>query len=157
MSYAGAFSIILFKFHPGKHMIDYDIFRDTMISNLGIEFLPPEDGIYRATMPVNSHSCQHMGVVCGGANLALAEITAGYASIHTLGEQSSSFAVGQQVSANHIASAPLGSVLTASATALHLGRTSHVWSVDIADQNGRRICAALVTNAVIRKPDAGSR
>ena len=133
-----------------------EIFENTMISHLGIEFLEPEgcgrDAVYRATMPVNERTCQHMGVVCGGASLALAEITAGYGSVAALGAESGKFAVGQQVSASHVAPAPLGSLLTASAVPMHLGRSSHVWSVDITDEKGRRICTALVTNAVVDAP-----
>ena len=57
-------------------------------------------------------------------------------------------AFGQQINANHLRSLRQG-VLTATATPLHVGRTSQVWEIKIRDERERLICASLCTLAVV--------
>ncbi|MCA3130724.1 MAG: hotdog fold thioesterase, partial [Rhodocyclaceae bacterium] len=44
--------------------------------------------------------------------------------------------------------------VTGRATPLHLGRTTQVWSIDIRDDQDRRVCIARLTMAVIAKERA---
>lgn len=44
--------------------------------------------------------------------------------------------------------------MTGRATPLHLGRTTQVWSIDIRDDQDRRVCIARLTMAVIAKERA---
>ena len=49
----------------------------SMIGYLGIELISEEEGLVKARMPVNEKTSQPCGVLCGGAALAFAEISAG--------------------------------------------------------------------------------
>jgi uncharacterized protein (TIGR00369 family) len=42
-----------------------------------------------------------------------------------------------------------GGVVTATATALHLGRTSAVYEIVITDEQGRRVCTSRLTCALV--------
>ena len=53
----------------------------TMVETLGIKMFRDETGVFRATMPVDSRTCQLFGLLNGGASVALAENLAGYASL----------------------------------------------------------------------------
>lgn len=119
----------------------------SIVTTLGIVFLPPEKDFVRATMPADDRTCQPFGLLSGGASLALAEAVAGYGSclLCDKGE----LAVGIQVSASHLRTVPKGKTVTATGTVLHKGKTTHVWNVDIHDDMGRLISTARVTNQII--------
>jgi uncharacterized protein (TIGR00369 family) len=52
--------------------------------------------------------------------------------------------MGIEINATHHRSAREGRVY-AVATPLHLGRTIATWDVEIADEDGKRVCTARVT------------
>lgn len=86
-------------------------------------------------------------ILNGGTSLALAEVAAGLASFALCPK--GSHPVGSAVSANHTSMAKLGEKLTVTATALHVGKTTHVVNVDITALDGRLISTARVTNTII--------
>ncbi|HEY0773541.1 MAG TPA: hotdog fold thioesterase, partial [Nocardioidaceae bacterium] len=57
-------------------------------------------------------------------------------------------AVGVDINATHHRSARDG-VVTGTATAIHLGRTSACYEVVITDEQGRRLCTARITCALV--------
>ena len=57
-------------------------------------------------------------------------------------------AFGQQINANHLRPLREG-VLIATATPLHVGRTSQVWEIKIRDEREKLICVSLCTLAVV--------
>jgi uncharacterized protein (TIGR00369 family) len=57
------------------------------------------------------------------------------------------------VNANHVRSVREGT-LTATATPLHTGRTTQVWSVEIRDADDQLVCASRCTLAVVDQTDA---
>ena len=78
--------------------------KGTLMEQLHIEYLEVGDGSVKARMPVNERTKQPMGILHGGANLALAETIGGLGSalIVDLDE----FDVrGSQISANHVGTA----------------------------------------------------
>jgi len=100
-----------------------------------------------ATMPVDTRTHQPFGLLHGGASVALAETVASLgAALHV--DRTRAAVVGIEINANHVRGIRAGTV-TATATPLHVGRTSQVWSIDIVDETGRRICISRCTLAVI--------
>jgi 1,4-dihydroxy-2-naphthoyl-CoA hydrolase len=121
----------------------------TLMEQLHIEYLEVADGYVKAKMPVNERTKQPMGILHGGANLALAETVGGLGSalIVDLDE----FDVrGSQISANHVGTAHTGYVF-AEANIIHRGRNTHVWNIDIIDEEGKKVSTCRLTNFVLKK------
>jgi 1,4-dihydroxy-2-naphthoyl-CoA hydrolase len=57
-------------------------------------------------------------------------------------------AFGIQVSANHLSVARPGDVLTARSKAIHIGKTTHVWDVNITNQTGKIVSTGRITMLV---------
>jgi uncharacterized protein (TIGR00369 family) len=123
--------------------------QNTMVSHLGIEFIESSGNTVVARMPVSSNTRQPMGYLHGGASLALSE-TVGSAGSLFLVDVDKFDVFGMQVTANHVSPVREGDVI-ATATLIHRGRTSHIWNVEIKDEQGRLISIARVTNAIVEK------
>ena len=120
---------------------------------LGIRFTELGDGVLRATMPVDRRTHQPYGLLHGGASVALAETLGSSAGMLMAGENA---VVGLEINANHLRAVRQGMV-TGSARPLHLGRSTQVWQIDIADEGGKPVCISRVTLAVLPRPPASSR
>ena len=57
-------------------------------------------------------------------------------------------AVGLDINANHIRSASSGWV-TGTARAIHIGRTTQVWQIDMTNDAGQLTCVSRITMAVL--------
>lgn len=114
---------------------------------IGIEIveLTPERVV--ATMPVDDRTRQPYGLLHGGASVALAETVASLASIMNV-DQTKFRAVGLEINANHIRAKTEGTV-TGIATPIHVGRSTHVWSVSIVDESDRTVCVSRCTVAIV--------
>jgi len=122
---------------------------DTLIQQLNIEYLEVGDGFVKARMPVNERTKQPMGILHGGANLALAETIGGLGSALIVGLDK--FDVrGSQMSANHVGTAHAGWVF-AEATIIHRGRNTHVWNIDITNEEGKMVSTCRLTNFIIKR------
>ena len=98
------------------------------------------------TMPVTAYHLQPWGYLHGGASIALAETAATLGAF--LNCPPDMVAFGQEINANHLRPVRDG-MLTATATPLHVGRTSQVWDIQIRDEQNKLICASRCTLAVI--------
>ena len=92
-------------------------------------------------------SIQPFKLLHGGASLALAETVASAGSA-MLVDLSRSGVVGIEVIGNHVGSAKSGFV-TATARIVYQGERTHVWNVEIVDENGRKIMVGRVTAMVV--------
>jgi len=54
--------------------------KNTMMDTLKMEFIETDEATMEVTMPVGRFNCQSMGVLHGGATIALAETASGIAS-----------------------------------------------------------------------------
>jgi len=102
------------------------------------------------SMPIDGNR-QSAGILHGGASAALAETAASFAAqIHARetnpGKQA--YAVGTELNASHIRAGREG-IITATATAVHLWRSSTVHTVEIRDEADRLISVARVTNRIL--------
>lgn len=105
------------------------------------------------TMEVTPRTHQPAGILHGGVSLVLAETAASTgAGINCPPEK---MPVGQEINANHIRPKATGT-LRAVAVPLHRGRTSHVWTVEIRDEDGKLVCVSRCTLAIIDAPGSGS-
>jgi 1,4-dihydroxy-2-naphthoyl-CoA hydrolase len=100
-----------------------------------------------ATMPVDERTRQPYGLLHGGASVALAETVASLGAIMNV-DQEHFRAVGLEINANHIR-AKMEGIVRATATPLHIGRLTHVWSVEIRDEEGRAVCISRCTVAIV--------
>lgn len=123
--------------------------RTTLMGNLGIQYTYADASRVEATMPVDHRTRQPFGILHGGATLALAETVAGLGSMIACPPEC--FVVGMQVSGNHISSAHEGDTVRAVATAVHLGRSSQVWNVDVFTSTEKLVSSIRVVNSVMKK------
>lgn len=125
--------------------------RNTMQEHLGIELVELGPDFLRGTMPVDHRTCQPMRLLHGGASVVLAETLASVAANMIVNPETSA-AVGQEINANHLRGVPEGGTVTGIARSYHLGATSQVWGVEIANARGQLVCVSRVTMAIIRRP-----
>lgn len=116
--------------------------KNTLGESLGIEVVLCEKGHVEATMPVDHRTHQPLGLLHGGASVALAETVASLGG-HFLVMENGSYVVGQEINANHLRSVKTGSV-RAVGKVLHAGRTSQVWEIKIYDEAQKNLDKALV-------------
>ena len=120
----------------------------TLPGYLGIRVTEIGPDFLRATMPVNEHTHQPFGVLHGGASVALAETAGSLAAM--LCVDPAYVALGQDINANHLRSISSG-LVTATARPFHLGRSSHVWHIEIRDEQERLVCVSRLTMAVVER------
>ena len=130
-----------------------DLHRNTAVSRIGIRFTEVGEETMTAVLAVNSNSIQPYGVLHGGVSLLLAETLASCAANVVVGPGQQ--AVGQEINANHLRAVRGGDV-TGKCRAVHIGRRSQVWSVEIRDDESRLCCISRVTMAVIDRNQEGS-
>ena len=61
-----------------------------------------------------------------------------------------SICVGQEINANHLRGISTGTV-TATARPFHLGSRSHVWHIEIRDEQERLVCVSRLTMAILER------
>tara|TARA_R110001583_G_scaffold17005_1_gene69283 strand:- start:7129 stop:7554 length:426 start_codon:yes stop_codon:yes gene_type:complete len=122
---------------------------NTIIDLLGIEYTEIGDDFIKATMPVDSRTHQPHGLLHGGASVVLAETLGSVAG--NLAVSENKVCVGLEVNANHLRSVKSG-IVTATAKAVRLGRTVHVWQIEIHNEKQQLICTSRLTLAVIDRP-----
>ena len=119
----------------------------SLAANLGIIVTEIGPNYIRATMPVDARTLQPHGRLHGGASVALAE-TIGSMAANLMLDPAISIAVGLEINANHVRPVKQG-LVTATATAEALGRTTQIWSIRIVDEGHRLVCISRLTMAII--------
>lgn len=122
---------------------------NTMAEWMGIRFTEINHNTLKATMPVHTKTQQPLGLLHGGASAALAETVGSVASWLCI-DPEKYFAVGLEINCNHIRGKTGGDVV-ATATPLHIGKTTHVWDIKIKDEKEKLICVARLTMAIRKK------
>ncbi len=123
--------------------------KGTLMETLDIEYVAVGDDFLTAKMPVNSNVHQPLGQLHGGATAALAE-SVGSAASNFFIDHKKQFVNGIQLSINHIKSKKEG-VVYATAKNIHKGKTTHLWEVEVVDENENLIAIAKMTNIVLNK------
>jgi uncharacterized protein (TIGR00369 family) len=121
----------------------------TLMGTLNIDYVDAGEDFLVATMPVNPSVHQPMGLLHGGATVALAESVGSAASM--LFVNSDLFEVrGIEIAANHLKSKRNG-IVTATAKIVHKGKSIHLWEIRIVDENGSLVSLCKLTNMVLPK------
>ena len=123
--------------------------KNTLISNLGIEFTDIKEDQLVAKMPVDERTRQPFHSLHGGAIMALAETVGSAGSRVILGDEPLEV-VGLNISGNHISRAVHGFV-TATGSLKHRGKRTHVWDIEVKDDENRIISVCRMTNMLIER------
>ena len=123
--------------------------QNTLIEQLGIEFTEIGEGYIKGKMPVNHRTQQPLGLLHGGASVALAE-TLGSAAASLTVDPAKQYCVGLEINANHVKSARDGFVYGL-AKALHLGKRTQIWEIRITNEADELVCISRITLAVMDK------
>jgi 1,4-dihydroxy-2-naphthoyl-CoA hydrolase len=108
-----------------------------------------------ATMPIGPNHRQQVGYLHGGISVTLAESVASLGTVLNI-DPTRQMAFGLEINANHLRPKREGRI-TAVATPIHRGRTTHVWDVRLTDEHDKLVCVSRCTVAVVdRPPDADS-
>lgn len=118
-----------------------------MVSHLGINFTEIGPNYLIATMPVDERTKQPMGLLHGGASVALAE-TMGSVGATLCIDLNKQHAVGLEINTNHIKSARFGQVV-GKASPIHLGKATHVWNIEISNEEEQLVAVSRITMAIL--------
>ena len=115
---------------------------NTLIEHLQIAYSEITDNSISATMPVAPITHQPLGMLHGGASVVLAETLGTVAAYFSVAPPA--YCVGVEINANHVRSIREG-LVTGTATPCHLGRVTHVWQIEIRDQDQHLISTSRMT------------
>src|SRR5215217_2767537 len=113
--------------------------QNTIANHLGIEFTEIGTDYITARMPVDKRTHQPFGILHGGASVVLAETLGSIASFLCLPDPEKQHAVGLEINANHVRSVKEGFVY-GTVRSIHLGRTTHIWDIQIKNEAGKLVC-----------------
>lgn len=117
---------------------------------LGLEFLIVSRTEMRATMPVNENTTQPMGILHGGASVALAETLASVGGYLNLTDENK-IVVGLEINANHVRPVSAGKIVTGISKPIHRGSQTQVWETRIENEDGKLVSISRCTLAVVNK------
>lgn len=123
--------------------------KNTLMQTLNIEYTDAGEDFLVATMPVNPAVHQPMGLLHGGATVALAESVGSAASILFVNSEVSEVR-GIEIAANHL-KAKRDGIVTATAKIVHKGRSIHLWEIRITDERNNLISLCKLTNMILPK------
>ena len=119
---------------------------NTTAQHLGIEITEIGDDFVRGRVPVDHRTKQPFGLLHGGVSVVLAESLGSIGAYYASPEGHN--AVGLDINANHLRSAKSGWV-TGTARPVHLGRTTHVWQIEMVNEEGELTCISRLTMAIL--------
>lgn len=119
---------------------------DTAAAHLGIEFLEVGDDFIRARVPVDRRTMQPHGLLHGGVSVVLAETLGSCGAAYSCPEGRR--VVGLDINANHLRSAT-GGWVSGVTRPVHIGRSTHVWHIDLTNEAGQLVCVSRITMAVL--------
>ena len=122
------------------------LMKGTMCEHVGLAITEIGEDYLKGTLPVDSRTQQHMGIIHGGASVVLAE-TLGSAAANFCSEPGTRI-VGLDINANHVRPGKPPYV-TGIARPLHIGRSTVVVEIKITDIEEKLVCVSRLTAAVL--------
>jgi len=129
--------------------------RNTLVEHLGIVYTAFGEDWLQGTMPVDNRTHQPYGLLHGGASVVLAE-TLGSMAGNLCVNPETHMCVGLEINANHLRSVRSG-IVTGTARALHIGRSTHVWQIHIENESAKLVCISRLTLAVVSRPHSSEK
>ncbi|WP_421990666.1 PaaI family thioesterase [Roseococcus sp.] len=115
---------------------------DIEITEIGPDFIKGE-------MPIDGRHIQPFGIIHGGVSVVLAETLGSLASM--LACEPGFQAVGLEVNANHLRPNPKGGRAYGLCTPVRIGRSVHVWNIELRRDDGELFCVSRLTTAIIER------
>ncbi len=125
--------------------------QDTLITHLEIEFIEIGEDYLVAKMPIKSFVMQPLGSLHGGASCVLAE-TVGSSAANFCVDLTNFYCLGLEINVNHLRPITAG-WLIATAKPFHLGRKTHVWGIEMRNENKDLIAISRHTVMVLPRKD----
>jgi len=122
-------------------------FNINMTKFLGIEYTELGSNFLAGKMSVDEHTQQPFGILHGGASVVFAESLGSLAS-NLIVDQQKQYCVGLDINANHIKGMKEGFVY-GKASAVHIGKRTHIWQIEITNDKQELVCTSRLTIAVI--------
>ncbi|MEY4573447.1 MAG: hypothetical protein RLZ10_2737, partial [Bacteroidota bacterium] len=117
---------------------------------LGIECVEIGKDYVISRMPVDHRTHQPMGLLHGGASMALIESIGSMGSTLLIDLEKEA-PVGLEINANHVSSVRSGFV-KAIGKIIHAGKSTHLWQVDVFDEKtDKLVCTGRLTVMIIQK------
>jgi len=114
---------------------------------LGVELVSLESGTLTGKLTVRPELLAPNGFLHAATVIGLADTCCGYACIAHMPEGAKNFTT-VELKSNHVGTARDG-VITAKATAVHLGRTTHVWDATVTNGEGKTIALFRCTQMIL--------
>ncbi|TCH96791.1 hotdog fold thioesterase [Roseococcus sp. SYP-B2431] len=115
---------------------------DIVITEIGPDFVKGE-------MPVDGRHVQPFGIIHGGVSVVLAETLGSLASLMAC--DPGFHAVGLEVNANHLRPLPKGGRAYGLCTPVRIGRSVHVWNIELRRDDGELTCVSRLTTAILER------
>ena len=129
------------------------IAQDRLPALLGIRVAAVDAGRVRLELPIHERLLAPNGYLHAGTVVSLADTAAGYASLSLL-EAGESFTT-IELSASFLGTAREG-MLVAETRARHVGRTTHVWDVEVTVPGKEKPIALFRCTQLVLRSGAGS-
>lgn len=134
---------MIWKTKPSLEVLN-QISHNNMMEHLGIKIIEVGNDYIKATMPVDHRTKQPMGLLHGGASVALSESIGSIAGVLICDDLSKESIVGVEINANHLRSVKSG-LVTSITKPLKIGRKLQVWNTEIFDDQGKLVCTSRLT------------
>jgi uncharacterized protein (TIGR00369 family) len=115
--------------------------------HLGIEVMEADPKRVVARLTVIEALCTAGGILHGGAYMALADTAGAIGASLNLPEGANTTTIESKT--NFLGSAPIGTVVTAESTPVHIGRRSSVWQTRVTNPAGKLLALVTQTQLVI--------
>jgi uncharacterized protein (TIGR00369 family) len=120
--------------------------KNTMADFLEITFTEVGDDFIKAEMPITEKVKQPLGIMNGGASCVMAE-TAGSTAANYAVDNQKQYCVGLDINTNHLRPISNGKA-NIIAYPIHIGRSTHVWGIEIFRSDEKMISISRLTLAV---------
>jgi 1,4-dihydroxy-2-naphthoyl-CoA hydrolase len=120
--------------------------KDSLVKDLGIEYVETEPESVVMRMPVDARHVQPLGYLHGGASVVLAETVATTGA--WINCPPGKVAFGSEINASHLRPKRSGT-LTAVGNPIQVGHTNQVWEIRIHDEDDRPVCVSRCRLAVV--------
>jgi 1,4-dihydroxy-2-naphthoyl-CoA hydrolase len=120
--------------------------KDSLVKDLGIEYVETEPERVVMRMPVDARHVQPLGYLHGGASVVLAETVATTGA--WINCPPGKVAFGSEINASHLRPKRSGT-LTAVGNPIQVGRRNQVWEIRIHDEDDKPVCVSRCRLAVV--------
>ena len=118
----------------------------SMADFLGIRVVEVRDDCAIAEMQITDKVKQPIGIMNGGASCVIAESLGSTCANYAV-DLTQQYCVGLDINTNHLRPAIKG-IVTAKAYPIHIGKTTHVWGIEIYNDEQKMVSINRLTMAV---------